>query len=108
MTTEIQQFVSDLNGGVLEQQLSQALSDVASGVVLHGKAGKILISLDISRIGDSSQVKIKHCLDFAKPTSKGRVREDVTGETPMHVGAGGRMSLFPEHQHDMFNSKHPA
>lgn len=108
MSTEINQFLADLNGGVFEQQLSQAMSDVAGGVVIHGKAGKVVISFDISRISESSQVKIKHTIDFNKPTSKGRVREDVTTETPMHVGAGGKLSLFPENQHDMFPRKQPA
>lgn len=102
MSTEIQQFIADLNGGVFEQQVSQALSDVASGVVTHGKAGTVTIKFDLSRISESSQVKIKHTLDFNTPTSKGRVREDLTTETPMHVGRGGKLSLFPENQHDMF------
>tara|TARA_R110001592_G_scaffold336298_3_gene621775 strand:+ start:35 stop:361 length:327 start_codon:yes stop_codon:yes gene_type:complete len=108
MSTEIQQFLADLNGGVFEQQVSQALSDVASGVVLHGKAGQVVIKLDLSRISESSQVKIKHKLEFNKPTSKGSVREDLTTETPMHVGKQGKLSLFPENQHDLFPRNQPA
>lgn len=102
MSTDTSQFIADLNGGVFDQQLSHALSDVSMGVVNNKKAGKIIVTLDITPLGDGNQVAIKHTLDFKKPTSKGSVREDTTTSTPMHVGRQGKLTLFPETQTDMF------
>ena len=60
------------------------------------------VSADLERIGDSSQVTCKHQVKYAKPTTKGRVLEEATTSTPLHVGRGGALSLFPESQTDMF------
>lgn len=108
MSTDTSQFVTDLNGGVFDQQLSHALSEVAMGVVNNKKAGKIVITMELTHLGDGSQVNIKHKLDFMKPTSKGSVREDVTASTPMHVGKQGKLTLFPEMQTDMFKTTQTA
>lgn len=96
--TDTSQFIGDLNGGVFEQQIGRALSDVALGVTTHGKKGKVVVTIDFSQIADSNQVKIKHKIDYQVPTAKGTRSEDYTTETPMHVGRGGRLTLFPENQ----------
>lgn len=60
--TDAPQFISDLSGGNFAQGLGIALTEVAQGVVATGKKGKVQITLDIARIGDSNQVKIAHTL----------------------------------------------
>ena len=45
--TDVKNFIGDLNAGVFEQQLGRALSDVASGVITHGKKGQVKITLDL-------------------------------------------------------------
>lgn len=57
-----------------------------------------MITLDIARIGDSSQVTCTHGIKYKRPTAKGSVTEDATTSTPLHVGTGGKLSLFPETQ----------
>lgn len=96
--TDVIQFISDLDGGVVEQKIARMLSDVAAGVIDHSRSGSITIKLDLSRIGNSHQVEIKHKLTFNKPTAKGDITETNTTSTPMHVGVGGRLTLFPETQ----------
>jgi hypothetical protein len=103
VTTKIENFFADLDGGVFEEKIIRAISDVAAAVIDNNKAGKISISLDFKRIGSSSQVTIDHKLVYVKPTSKGKASEENTTQTPMHVGARGKVTLFPEDQHQLFD-----
>lgn len=93
--TDVNAFLNDLNAGVFVQQFARALSDVAAGVVEHGKKGQVKITLDLSQIGESHQVKITHTLDYTQPTKRGRKREDTALDTPMHVTPSG-LSLFAQ------------
>lgn len=92
-STDTNEFINSLNAGVFASQLGRALSDVAGGVVGHGKKGKVIITLDISQIGESNQVKINHKLDFVVPTKRGSKREDTALDTPMYVTENG-LELF--------------
>jgi len=105
MSTKVEQFVADLDGGVFEEKLSHILSQVAGSVVDHGKKGKISIELEITQIGNGHQVKVDHKLKYSRPTARGTQSEDEKTSTPMHVGKGGAMSFFPENQHQMFGKK---
>ena len=105
MTTDVQTFIADLDGGVLAEKLAHAISRVAAGVIDHDKAGKISLDFSLKRIGSSYQVSVEHTLTFQAPTSKGHVSEKNTTSTPMHVGKGGRITLFPENQHQLFDGK---
>lgn len=96
--TNIAEMLGELNGGVFEQQINSAISDVALGVVTNGKPGEITIHLKLKQIGDSNQVAVTHKLAFVKPTVRGKIAEDLTADTPMHVGAGGTLTLFPNTQ----------
>jgi hypothetical protein len=100
--TDLNEFLGDMEAGVFAQRVAVALSEAALGVVTTGKPGKVTITFDMKQIADGSQVAIAHKLEFIKPTAKGRVREDNTGKTPFHVGPGGRITLFPENQGDLF------
>ena len=73
--TNAQQFVADLGAGTFANQLGAAISMVSQGAVQHNKKGQIKITLDIARIGDSSQVEIAHTLAFVEPTAKGKRAE---------------------------------
>ena len=60
-----------------------------------------------SQIGESHQVKIKHKLDYKVPTKRGTRSENTSLDTPMHVGTGGKISLFQE-KHDQLFSRDEA
>ena len=96
--TDVNQFFTDLDGGVFEQKLSRILSDVAAAVIDNNHAGSVTIKLDLKRIGDSYMLDIKHKLAYTKPTVRGDITENNATSTPMHVGVGGCMTLFPESQ----------
>lgn len=105
MTTDVPQFISELDAGVFEEKLSRQLSDVAGAVVDHDKPGSITIKFDISRIGSSHQVKVEHKLTYSRPTGKGKITEENKTVTPMHVGVGGALTLFPPDQTQMFDKR---
>lgn len=98
----IVEVIGDLDAGVFAQKMEAALHDVAMGVVSTGKTGKVTITFDLRQIASSNQVSVKHKLTFVRPTEKGRVSEENTTETPMHVGVRGKLSLYPESQPDLY------
>lgn len=101
--TNAKQFISDLSGGVFANQLGAVISMVSEGVVKNNKKGQIKITLDISRIGDSSQVEVAHTLAYVEPTAKGKRTEDTTSKSPMHFNAGGDVTLFANHTSQLFD-----
>lgn len=103
--TNATQFIEDLDAGVFAEKLSTVLSDVAAGVIDHAKPGKVQITLEFNRIGNSYQVAIAHKLTYTKPTARGKITEENSTETPMHVGSGGVVTFFPENQAQMFDKK---
>lgn len=96
--TNFAEMIGDLNAGVFEQQVNQAISDVALGVVTQGKAGEVAVKLSLKQIGEGNQVSITHKLSYVKPTMRGKISEEASADTPMHVGTGGVVSLFPNAQ----------
>lgn len=99
--TNFAEMIGELNAGVFEQQVNQAISDVALGVVTQGKAGEVTIKLSLKQIGEGNQVSVTHKLSYVKPTMRGKLSEDAATDTPMHVGPGGVVSLFPNRQTSM-------
>jgi len=87
--TDTAEFFDHLTAGTFSEQMGRALSDVAAGVIDHGKKGKVIITLEMRQIGQSNQVKISHKLDYTQPTQCGSKREDTTQETPMYVTPNG-------------------
>lgn len=102
MTTNVEQFLADLDGGVFQEQLSNILSDVGGAVIDHGKGGKVTIELAFKQIANSHQVAISHTVQYVRPTKRGEVKEKATTATPMYVGVRGALTFFPEKQGQMF------
>lgn len=101
--TDFSALLGDLNAGTFEQQVNAAISDVAANVVTHGKKGELTIKLTFKQIGDSNQVAMTHALKFLVPTTRGRIVEETASDTPLHVSKGGKLTLYPEEQREMFN-----
>lgn len=96
----VRTLLDDLDAGVFEQRVAAALAEVASAVVHHGREGKVVIEFGMKRITTTSQIEVTHKLTFQQPTTRGRLTEDAVGETPMHVGPGGVLSIVPIAQGD--------
>ncbi|MBK3797510.1 hypothetical protein CXF92_18675 [Pseudomonas sp. Choline-3u-10] len=91
--TDVNDFLGSLNAGVFASQVGRALSDVAAGVVDHGKPGEVTLKFKLKQIGQSHQVAVSHTLDFVQPTKRGKKREDTSLDTPMYVTESG-LTLF--------------
>ncbi len=91
--TDVPEFISDLDGGMFERILSQALSETAAAAIDHAKIGEVTIKFKIDRIVGTHQVRLQHDVKFKKPTSMGSASEETSGATVLHVGKYGRLSL---------------
>ena len=108
MSTDVGQFVQDLEAGVFDEKVSRVLSEVAAAVVNHGengKTGKVVLTFDMSRLGKGSQVMIKHKIETVVPHARGKFTDSDLGETPMYVGRKGTISFFMPDQSQMFDKQ---
>lgn len=101
--TNVAEFVSELQAGVFEEQIATAINNVALSTVEYGRQGEVVIKLKFKHIPNTTQVSIEHSLSFKKPTKRGSSSEDLSYDTPMYVGRGGKVSPFPQDQMDMLN-----
>lgn len=105
MSTNVEKFFSELDGGVFVEQLGAILSASAAGVVDHDRTGEVTIKLGLRKIGNGHQVAVNHTLKYSHPTKRGKIGEEQTTSTPMHVGKNGALSFFPENQGTMFDKR---
>jgi len=105
--TDVQAFLSDLDSGVFERKLSAALSQVAAAAIDNEKEGEVAIKFSFKRIPGTGQVHCTHTLKFVRPTKDGKAGEDEKRTTALFVGKGGRLTLAPENQLDMFTQPKP-
>ena len=102
--TNIPEFIGELDAGVFENKLSAVLNDVAKGVMNTRAKGEVTIKLSFSPM-DENRVKISHKLTFVIPTPRGKTSEEDTTETPMYVNRGGKLTILPEDQGQLFDIK---
>jgi hypothetical protein len=103
-TRTLDDTLQELDAGIFVNKATEALKKVALGVVNHSKNGSVTIQLDLSRIGESDSVQVKHTLKYNMPTIRGKLVEDNATTTPMHVSREGYLSVSPQTQQDMFNA----
>ena len=101
--TDTTDFINSLNAGVFANQIGRALSDVAAGVVEHGKQGQGVLTFKLTRIGESNQITVAHTLDFVQPTKRGKKREDTGLDTPMYVTENGVVLFQTDPTGQLFN-----
>ncbi len=98
------ELFDQLDAGIFREKVAKAFADVALGVAIHGKKGRVLLTFDFERIGESTQVELTHRIMFAKPTERGKATEENTTSTPLHVGSGGALTVL-ETTGDLFTVK---
>lgn len=106
--TDITEFLSELDAGIFQDKLSAELSNMALAVIEHGRDGKLTIDISLKQIGHHHQVNVKHRMTATRPTRRGKKTEEDTTETPMHVGKGGALTIFPEDQMDLLPRHSPS
>lgn len=95
MSTNVTEFIEDLDVGNFKNKLSAALSEVAIGVMRsEGESkGKVSVEIEITMLS-AEKVNVKSKLKFIKPTSRGVQSEEDTTETPMYIGRTGELSIM--------------
>lgn len=94
--TNVEDFLGELNAGILVNQLGLILSEAALATVLHGKGnkkGKVNLELSFSQIGENDQVVVAAKLSKSVPTQRGKKSEENVTDTPMFVGKGGVLTI---------------
>ncbi len=91
--TDVDEVLSELDGGMLERMLSIALSQTAAAVIDREKVGELTIKFKLEKIAGTHQLRLAHTLKFTKPTMTGRSSEETEGATVLHVGKYGALSL---------------
>lgn len=91
--TDVDEFVTDLDGGQFSHLMSIALSEVAAAVVDRSRKGEVSLAFKFERIAGTHQVRVAHTVKYTTPTSTGTRTEDSSGETVLHVGKFGKLSL---------------
>jgi hypothetical protein len=100
--------LQELDAGIFVNKVTEALRKVALGVVNHNKKGTVTIQLDIDRIGESDSVQVKHTVKYNQPTLRGKLVEDNTTSTPLHVSRFGDLSISPLSQADLFKDSNSS
>ncbi|HCI6869693.1 TPA: hypothetical protein NPP97_002016 [Klebsiella variicola subsp. variicola] len=103
--TNVPDFLGELDAGVFINKIAGALNTAALGVLNNGSKGKVVLTFDIDRMGNSieeKRVMIKHKLQYITPTPRGKVSEEDTTETPMFVNRGGKLTILQEDQCNLF------
>lgn len=96
MSTNVTEFIEDLDVGSFKEKLGAALSEVAIGVMRSetGAAkGKVTAEFEISMLS-SEKVNIKSKLKYVKPTSRGVQSEEDSTDTPMYISRTGELSIM--------------
>ncbi|HBQ4452402.1 TPA: hypothetical protein L7185_001717 [Klebsiella pneumoniae subsp. pneumoniae] len=103
--TNVPDFLGELDAGVFINKIAGALNTAALGVLNNGSKGKVVLTFDIDRMGNSieeKRVMIKHKLQYITTTPRGKVSEEDTTETPMFVNRGGKLTILQEDQGNLF------
>lgn len=103
--TVVPDFLGELDAGVFVNKIAAALNNTALGVLNNGNKGKVTLTFDFERMGNSveeKRVKIKHKLQYVTPTPRGKATEEDTTETPMWVNKGGKLTILQEDQGNLF------
>lgn len=96
--------LEEMSGGTFNAALSRALQDTALATAEHGRKGKkgrLVITLDLERLGESNQVTMTHRLSASRPTLRGKATEEYATETVFYVSSKGHLSVTLPHP-DMF------
>jgi hypothetical protein len=101
MTTDagtLLQLLPDLSAGRFLEKADSALRAAAASAVANGKSARVTLEFTMARIGESNQVTLTHAVEFKLPTLRGSRAETDSTQTPLHVGATGRLTLLPDTQ----------
>lgn len=93
MSTNVTEFIEDLDVGDFKEKLGAALSEVAIGVMRNNKKGRVTIDIEMDVL-NVEQLNVKSKLKYVRPISRGMQAEEETTVTPMYIGRNGELSIM--------------
>ncbi|MCE2917725.1 MAG: hypothetical protein LW768_19565 [Rubrivivax sp.] len=93
--TDVDEFINALDGGMVAQKLSVALSKAAAAAMDHDEKSEVTIKLTFERLSGTFQCRVEHELKFRQPTMDGETSEKEKRATVLWVGRYGRLSMLP-------------
>jgi len=93
MSTNVTEFIEDLDVGDFKEKLGAALSEVAIGVMRNNKKGRVTIDIEMDVL-NVEQLNVKSKLKYVRPISRGMQTEEETTVTPMYIGRNGELSIM--------------
>ncbi len=100
--TDFVALLPELNAGLLLQKLNHLLSAVPEALMYAETSkpkAKVTLEVTFHRVkGAESMVNAQFTLAEIRPTQRGKKSETDTIDIALHVGIGGRLMLYPEHQ----------
>lgn len=100
----LDETLQEFDAGIFVNKVNEALKMAALGTIETGKKGSVTLLFEMSQIGDSHSVQVKHTLKYSKPTRNGKATEENATSTPMYVNKDGFLTISPELQADLFNA----
>lgn len=94
--TDVTEFVDELGAGVVKEQISAMLSEIALSQIVNGtkgRKGKLVLELTFEQIGDNNQVMINHKLHHKTLTKRGEKTETTQSDSAFFVGRGGKLTV---------------
>lgn len=92
--TNVNDFIGELNAGMLGEKLGILLSKAALGTILNNnKKGKVCCEFTFTQIGENDQVIVTTKLTNSTPTKRGKTTEEDATDTPFYVGKGGKLTI---------------
>lgn len=98
-------LISELDAGVFEAKLTQALKQTALAIRKHDNnkvKGEVNVQFKMQRVGDGIQVLVDHKIASASPTMRGKRTEEDTTQTLMYTSNEGAITITPDSQIPMF------
>ncbi len=109
--TDFCDLMPELNGGVLNEMVSRAFAEAANGVTHCDRpkaVAEVTVKFQFRQIGSSMQVEIDHTVSKTIPHYHGKHSDQHTTTTPLFVGTGGKLSINPIKQDDLFKNEQRA
>lgn len=96
--TNVEEFIGELNAGMLRDKIAIALSNAAMAQVNHGigsKVAKVSLEFTLRQMGDNDQVVVSAKMSTSTPTKRGKKTEEDITDTAFFVGKGGQLTINP-------------
>lgn len=96
--TQLTELLPELNAGIFQAQLEEAIKEVVTGVVATDKQGGFTLSFKLKPIKGSAQLRMQHTLKYTRPTTNGSQVTDETTDTVLFANPRGQLSVEPFNQ----------